>query len=51
MTSMLSSTPIECPQYLLDKASALTPAPTAIVNAGAQLPMESAKEAFEKKLD
>jgi phosphate acetyltransferase len=50
MTSMLSSTPIECPQYLLDKASALTPAPTAIVNAGAQLPMESAKEAFEKNL-
>lgn len=50
MTSMLSSTPIECPQYLLDKASALAPAPTAIVNAGAQLPMESAKEAFEKGL-
>jgi phosphate acetyltransferase len=50
MTSMLSSTPIECPQYLLDKARVLAPAPTAIVNAGAQLPMESAKEAFEKGL-
>lgn len=50
MTSMLSSTPIECPQYLLDKARLLAPAPTAIVNAGAQLPMESAKEAFEKGL-
>jgi phosphotransacetylase len=47
---MLSSTPIECPQYLLDKARVLAPAPTAIVNAGAQLPMESAKEAFEKGL-
>ena len=50
MTSMLSSKPIECPQYLLDKASALAPAPTAIVNAGAQLPMQSAKEASEKGL-
>ncbi len=50
MTSMLSSKPIECPQYLLDKASALAPAPTAIVNAGALLPMQSAKEAFEKGL-
>jgi len=51
MTSMLSSTPIECPQYLLDKANSLnSAAPTAIVNAGAQLPMESAKEAFEKGL-
>ncbi len=50
MTSMLSSTPIECPQYLLDKATAVNAAPTAIVNAGARLPMESAKEASEKGL-
>ncbi len=50
MSSMLSSTPIECPQYLIDQAKQLTAAPTAIVNAGARLPMESAQQAAEKGL-
>lgn len=47
---MLSTTPIECPQYLLDKAKNLDAVPTAVVNAGAVLPLESARVAAEKEL-
>ncbi|MCZ6830202.1 MAG: bifunctional enoyl-CoA hydratase/phosphate acetyltransferase [Gammaproteobacteria bacterium] len=39
---MLSTTPDKCPDYLLEKVSKLPEMPTAIVNAGAPLAMQSA---------
>lgn len=50
MSSMLSKTPIECPQFLLSRAQAKPCVATAIVNAGAHLPMESARLAAAKGL-
>ena len=47
---MLSNIPVECPGYLLRKAKNLVPAKTAIVNAGAQLPLESARAATDEGL-
>lgn len=47
---MLNSNPIECPAFLLDNASALPPVPTAVVNAGTSLAMESARLAHEQGL-
>jgi len=47
---MLSSIPVECPTYLLEKAKPLAPVATAIVNAGAKLPLESARMAAEQGL-
>ncbi|MGH1543419.1 MAG: bifunctional enoyl-CoA hydratase/phosphate acetyltransferase [Arenicella sp.] len=47
---MLSSIPIECPAYLLEKAEQLPSIPTAIVNAGARLPLQSTRLATEKGL-
>lgn len=45
---MLSTEPFECPSYLLAKAAPLPPIRTAVVNAGAALPMESARLAVER---
>ena len=42
---MLSTKPIKCPPYLLEKAGPLPALPTAIVGAGSPLPLESAKMA------
>ena len=44
---MLSTHPDKCPDYLLDKIGKLSPMPTAIVNAGAPLAMQSARLAQE----
>ncbi|MFK8020372.1 MAG: bifunctional enoyl-CoA hydratase/phosphate acetyltransferase [Pseudomonadales bacterium] len=51
MQSMLSNKRVECPAGLLSRAKQLSASvPTAIVNAGADLPMMSAKLAFEEGL-
>lgn len=55
MKNMLSNLKIECPAGLLSKAKAQAalsglPTPTAVVNAGAELPMQSAKIAYEEGL-
>ena len=47
---MLSTRPFECPAYLLRRAASLPPVATAVVNAGAPLPMESAKRAQQSGL-
>jgi len=47
---MLSRRPYECPAALLARAKALPPVPTAIANAGAPLPMESARMACEAEI-
>lgn len=47
---MLSSIPIECPQYLLEKAKPLPSTLTAVVNAGSRLPLESCRLATEEGL-
>jgi len=47
---MLSNRPYECPSELLRMAQALPPVPTAIANAGAALPLESARLAQEAGL-
>ncbi len=47
---MLSTRPVECPEILLEQAAGLSVMPTAIVNAGGQLPMLSARLAVEEKL-
>lgn len=47
---MLSNTPIECPQFLLERARGKQRVPTAIVNAGGRLAMESAQLAWHKGL-
>jgi phosphotransacetylase len=47
---MLSSKSIECPAYLLRKAEGIPSVPTAIVNAGSPLPLESAKLGAEQGL-
>jgi phosphate acetyltransferase len=46
--SMLSELPFECPSALLEKAQAVRPTATAIVGAGAPLPLESAKLSYEQ---
>jgi phosphate acetyltransferase len=47
---MLSSLPFECPPELLEKGRAGSPAPTAIVGAGGELAMQSARLAWEAGL-
>ncbi|MDH3704191.1 MAG: bifunctional enoyl-CoA hydratase/phosphate acetyltransferase [Alphaproteobacteria bacterium] len=47
---MLSQRPFECPSALLARAKALPPVATAIANAGAALPMESARMACEAEI-
>lgn len=47
---MLSSRPIECPNFLLERTRGQPRVPTAIVNAGSQLPMESAQLAWSEGL-
>lgn len=47
---MLSDRPYECPAALLEQARALPPVATAIANAGAVLPLESARIAHEAGL-
>ena len=47
---MLSTAPIECPQFLLDKAKQLAAIPTAVVNAGATLALQSCRLAAEEGL-
>ena len=47
---MLSTRPVECPAGLLEQAAGLSPMPTAIVNAGGNLPMVSARLAVEERL-
>lgn len=47
---MLSSLPVECPATLLEMAGKLPAAPTAVVNAGSGLPLQSARLAYEKGL-
>ena len=47
---MLSTLPIECPQYLLDKSAAFDAIPTAIVNAGSITVLESVRDAVELDL-
>lgn len=47
---MLSSTPPECPPALLAQARGLAPIPTAIVNAGTPIAMQSARLAAEEGL-
>ena len=47
---MLSNRPYECPPSLLDRAKALPAVPTAVANAGATLPLESARLAQEAGL-
>jgi phosphate acetyltransferase len=47
---MLSARPVECPARLLEQAVGLRVMPTAIVNAGGHLPMESARLATEENL-
>lgn len=47
---MLSQRPFECPAALLAQAQALPPIATAIANAGAALPMESARMACEAEI-
>ncbi len=47
---MLSRRPFECPAALLARAQALPPVPTAIANAGAALPMESARMACDARI-
>lgn len=47
---MLSSVPVECPADLLVMAKKLPAAPTAVVNAGSVLPLQSARLAYEKGL-
>ncbi|MEM7359527.1 MAG: bifunctional enoyl-CoA hydratase/phosphate acetyltransferase [Pseudomonadota bacterium] len=47
---MLSSVPVECPGYLLEKARALAPASTAVVGAGSQVVLESCRLATEAGL-
>lgn len=50
MKELLSNQQIECPEYLLEEARKLPPVATAIVNAGAELPIQSAKLAFDEQL-
>ena len=47
---MLSKNPVKCPKLLLKMAQAYPPVQTAIVNAGAHLPMASAKAATAARL-
>jgi len=47
---MLSTTALDCPAYLLKKAVKLPAANTAIINAGSELPLKSAKLATEHGL-
>lgn len=47
---MLSRTPVQCPQSLLDKAAANQPILTAVVNAGSCLTLQSARLAVENRL-
>lgn len=47
---MLSATPVECPGYLLEKASALPPAATAVVGAGSPVALESCRMAMDMGL-
>jgi phosphate acetyltransferase len=47
---MLSRRPFECPAALLARAKSLPPVPTAIANAGAALPMESARLACDAEI-
>jgi phosphate acetyltransferase len=47
---MLSDRPYECPAALLEQARAFPPVPTAIANAGAPLPLESARLARDAGL-
>ncbi len=47
---MLSTTPIECPKGLLDKAKQFERTPTAVVNAGKSLPLRSCQMATEEGL-
>lgn len=48
--NFLSTAPVECPASLLRRAEALPPAKTAVVNAGSELVMQSAKLATEQGL-
>ncbi len=48
--AMLSKTPVECPQTLLDKASGSAPVATAVVNAGSKLVLQSAQMAHQEGL-
>jgi len=47
---MLSNRPYECPSSLLERARTLPAVPTAVANAGATLPLESARLAQEAGL-
>jgi phosphate acetyltransferase len=47
---MLSTTPIECPQFLLDRAKANPKIATAVINAGSQIALESCKLAVANEL-
>jgi len=47
---MLSSTPVQCPEYLLEKAKQIPSTSTAVVNAGTQVAMQSAKLAYQHSL-
>ena len=47
---MLSNTPIECPKGLLEKAKRFERTPTALVNAGKALPLQSCRMATEEGL-
>lgn len=50
MTSLLSQTPVVCPQSLLDRAAALPRVATAVVNAGSPIALQSVAMSMEENL-
>ena len=47
---MLSTLPVECPEFLLDKAKGFPATATAVVNAGSTIALQSAKLGYEQGL-